>query len=282
MILPSAKLLLGVLLHRSAVQGHMPWMTLLDDEMAIDLFFGEGPIPDPELITSLDGVRELDLVHFDGTAEKFPIQLTDSGKLHGDLPEEAEESEWPDYDFQRPATVAGFLDYGEVGEGTKLHYSFTTQAYSKDHTYAVGDWAIIFTNFDWVGELYGNSEHAHDPLFATMKNFGGPPYELAVNGIPGMTSIQGCLYDVGETGEMEEMGCTEQAVEDYDGNSLVVKIDTVEEKELCAGHVYYFRAKTTGNYDPKEDINISSYATGSVKWDSTGKECSKSSYVSSS
>jgi len=280
MILPSAKLLFGFLLHRSAVQGHMPWMKLRDDEMAIDLFFGEGPIPDPELITALDSVDELDFIHFAGTTEKFPIHVTDSGKMHGHLPEESEESAWPDYDFQRPATVAGFLDYGEFGEGTKLHYSFTTQAYSKDHTYAVADWAVFFTNFDWVEKLYGNSEHTHSPLFATMKNFGGPPYELAVNGIPGMTSIQGCLYDVAENGEVAEMGCTEQEVKDYDGNSMVIKIDTVEQKELCAGQHYYFRARTRDNYDPEEDIAISSYATGSVVWDSTGKDCS--SYVRSS
>jgi len=281
MIMPSVKLLLGLFLHRSAVQGHMPWMTLLDDKMAVDLFFGEGPIPDPELITSLDSVHELDLVHFAGTSEKFPVHLTDDGRLHGDLPEEAAGSAWPGYDFQRPATAAGFLDYGEFGEGARLHYSFTTQAYSKDHSYAVADWAIFFSNFDWVDELFGNSEHEHNPLFVTMKNFGGPPYELAVNGIPGMTSIQGCLYQVGENGENEEMGCTETELKDYDGNSFIIKIDTVEEKELCAGEVYYFRARTRDNYDSKEKVNISSYATGSVKWDATGKECKKA-YVRSS
>jgi len=254
----SAKLLFGFLLHRSAVQAHMPWMMLSEEGHAVNVYFGEGIIPNPDMITTLDGIDELDFINVDGT-EKVAIHEVDAGFKHGYLPA----------DYASPATVAGFLDYGSFGEGAVLHYSFTTQASSDD---PAADWADFFQDFAWVAELYGDLGYANPPLFATMKNFDGPPYELAVNGMPGMTSIQGCMYYMdADTGAEVEMGCTEHEVEDYEGTSMVVKIESAEPSPE-AGEVYFFRARTKDVHDSVKEVAVSSYATGSATWAEAGDD----------
>jgi len=253
----SAKLLLGYLLHRSAVQAHMPWMMLSEEGRAVNLYFGEGIVPSPSMITMLDGVDELELINANGT-EKVAIQDV-GGYKHGDLPA----------DYASPATVAGFLDYGEYQPGVTLLYSFTTQASSDD---AAADWAGLFQDFSWVEELFGDTGYANPPLFATLKNFGGPPYELAVNGMPGMTSIQGCLYYMdADTGAEVEMGCTEHEVQDYDGASMVVEIESTEPSPE-AGQVYFFRVRTKDVHDSVKEVAVSSYATGSATWAEAGDD----------
>jgi len=256
----SARLLLGYLLHRSVVQGHMPWATLDEEQTGLDVYFGEGLIPNRAMITSLENITELDFVSADGTQEKVPIALAEGGGyMTGTLPE----------DFDRAALAAGFLDYGSYGSST-LHYSFVAQANSED---PAKDWDEFLKDFSWVEDVY-ETGYTNSPLFATMKNYGGAPYEIAVNGIPGMASLEGCVYDVdSESGAEVKLGCTEIPVEDYDSDSMVVQVTSVELDDLCAGQTYLFRARSRGNFDPKIPGNISSYATGSVVWDSSGKTC---------